>query len=121
MELPHVTAPSTIHTQALILNCLFSVVLVIGGVYEYNQTKSALFLMAGMGFGILYGVCGYLIHHANYLLAYQISTIASLALALSMLVPAQRTRKGLPVSLVVIGVIGALDMGYCWYNFTRIA
>ena len=73
-------------------------------------------LMAGLGFGFLYGCSGYLIANRQYLEGYQLSFLTSILLAGLMLPKAYRTKAPVPVTMASVGVFGAVDMAWRWYS-----
>ncbi|KAI8913984.1 transmembrane proteins 14C-domain-containing protein [Powellomyces hirtus] len=78
----------------------------VGGVMGYTRTKSRPSLFAGLAFGALYSLSGYLIQ-TNGEYGVELATATSTLLLAAMAPRALRTRKPIPIMLATLGTIGA--------------
>ncbi|KAJ3311287.1 hypothetical protein HDU76_003161 [Blyttiomyces sp. JEL0837] len=87
----------------------------IGGVMGYVKGKSLPSLVAGLTFASLYAYSGYLIKtNANYGAELAVGTSALLLLAMGP--KALRARKPVPVTMSIIGLLGASYYGMKMYQ-----
>ena len=87
-----------------------------GGVYGYMQKSSIPSLVAGVGFGALYGLSGYYIRNGRSLDGIDLSILASTVLLAVMGPRAYRTKAQLPTTLASAAAVLLLRMGYSSYN-----
>ncbi|TPX65465.1 hypothetical protein SpCBS45565_g05121 [Spizellomyces sp. 'palustris'] len=78
----------------------------LGGYIGYQRTRSRPSLIAGLAFGALYTLSGYLIqNNLNY--GIELATGTSALLLAAMGRRALKTRKPVPSVLAVLGVVGS--------------
>ncbi|KAJ3035074.1 hypothetical protein HDV00_004338 [Rhizophlyctis rosea] len=88
----------------------------VGGIIGYSRTRSTPSLIAGLSFGALYAVSGYLLKE-NKDYGVELASATSLLLLGAMGPRAARTRKPVPTLLSVVGLAGAGYYGKKWYEF----
>ncbi|KAI8826044.1 transmembrane proteins 14C-domain-containing protein [Fimicolochytrium jonesii] len=87
----------------------------IGGAIGYSRTRSRPSLIAGLAFGALYSVSGYLLQqNAEY--GAPLAAVTSALLLGSMGPRALRTRKPVPIMLAFLGTLGSAYYGKLVYE-----
>ena len=87
-----------------------------GGIYGYMQKSSIPSLVAGVGFGALYGLSGYYIRRGRSLDGIDLSILASTVLLAVMGPRAYRTKGQIPTTLASAAAVLLLRMGFSSYN-----
>lgn len=84
----------------VILNIAVGTLVAVGGAAGYIKTRSLPSLIAGLGFGALYGASTYLIHDGQPQLGYDVGAATSIVLATVMGMRLARTKKMMPAGFI---------------------
>ncbi|KAK3940063.1 transmembrane proteins 14C-domain-containing protein [Diplogelasinospora grovesii] len=84
-----------------------------GGIAGYARTRSTPSIVAGCAVGLLYGLGGYRIQHAQPY-GVELSLLASIVLGGSAIPRAIRLQKPVPIMLSALAAFGIYTFGDAW-------
>eukprot|EP01122_Echinamoeba_exundans_P014012 TRINITY_DN6259_c0_g2_i1.p1 TRINITY_DN6259_c0_g2~~TRINITY_DN6259_c0_g2_i1.p1 ORF type:complete len:124 (-),score=29.35 TRINITY_DN6259_c0_g2_i1:466-816(-) len=91
----------------------------VGGAVGYARTKSVPSLVAGLGFGALFGFAAYRIKQGGYVSGNEIAAVAAITLAGAMGARAAKTKAPVPTALFTVGVVSAGYHIYKLYGLSK--